>query len=1056
MFSIIYHIVSLHRYRLCGFGFLLVLLLVAVGLPGAATLSAQDAQPLPTAAACEPPTAFARGGANVRGGPDPGYPLLEQLLSGDVRRVTGRHAGFQWWQVEAAGGRVGWVWNGAVVVTGNIRDLPLVEAPPLNGVVPETAAVWEPPLGEICAPAGIPVAPPPVATPQPAAVAWQAEDAGWQPPLNLSNAGTAARPQLLVFGDDLLVFWEDTVDGFTYTWRQGGSWPAPRQAEFPFATRRYYPELRSDQPAPRFTPTLLAGPGDAVHAFWLDDAGILYHSHVASAAFGDFEAWSEREELAASVAGLGAAADSTGAVYLAYLQNDAAGAAPSGVYVLRLDAGALQWSAPQPLHQSGYYRLVGAGTANLQVSAGEGTVAVAWDEAPQERIWLARSADRGRSWPEMQQLDRRLAEDGSAAASPGNARLLVDGGQIHVTWQAGHEGAACSQVHQWSDDNGQSWQRPARLPAAGPGSGCLADVTLDGSGDAVYLLGSSESSTYLTLWTGTEWSAPQRQGPLQAFTIEETGRQVSLSCGRDAAVQDGQLVVAACGVGAGQDIWLLSRDLQEYTALLAVTPVWSTPAPVSAVAAEPAAAARAFASPQLVAGADGRLHAFWSEGAAGTVPGQLGYAVWQNGAWSRPQSLFAASGPKLAQPAAVLTREGRLVLLWSGGNAGEIFFSWAAAARAMVASEWTEPAPLPAPVSAGSAPALAADPSSGALYAAYAIPLNEARGVYLASSANGESWSDAALVFDAAAAGWARVDQPRLAVAGPGELHLLFWKRGLPDNAPAAELHYARSLDGGATWSEPEAIHNGTPNRGVVVWSDLAVAGGRLVHLAWQEWDPSTGARTLWHRLSEDGGLTWNLAARIGGFGQEMGPAVLLQDPAGSPYLLALTSQTSAAAVGATEPQLAQWQWSEEGQRWEEAESLPLRAPAPDAGQALAASITGDGDLVALLVSESESGAPQLVSAARAVSLPSVLPTPLPTLTPTPQPSASPSPTPLPQPTPTLVFSTGAGSSSGPLSFLPDLGGNALITGAILALIPAALLVVLAVVVFSRVRAGRR
>jgi hypothetical protein len=121
-----------------------------------------------------------------------------------------------------------------------------------------------------------------------------------------------------------------------------------------------------------------------------------------------------------------------------------------------------------------------------------------------------------------------------------------------VTWQAGHEGAACSQVHQWSDDNGQSWQPPVRLPAAGPGSGCLDDVTLDGSGDAVYLLGSSESSTYLTLWTGTEWSAPQRQRPLQAFTIEETGRQVALSCGRAAAVQDGQLVVAACGAGAGR------------------------------------------------------------------------------------------------------------------------------------------------------------------------------------------------------------------------------------------------------------------------------------------------------------------------------------------------------------------------------------------------------------------------------------------------------------------------------------------------------------------------
>ncbi len=336
------------------------------------------------------------------------------------------------------------------------------------------------------------------------------------------------------------------------------------------------------------------------------------------------------------------------------------------------------------------------------------------------------------------------------------------------------------------------------------------------------------------------------------------------------------------------------------------------------------------------------------------------------------------------------------------------------------------------------------------------MPLNEERGIYLTTSANGEIWSDATLVFDAAEAGWARADQPQLVISGTGELHLLFWKRALPDNAPAAELYYTRSRDGGATWSEAEAIHNGTPNTGVVVWSDLAVAGGRLIHLAWQEWDPATGARMLWHRLSEDGGLTWNPAARIGGFGQEIGAAVLLQDPAERPFILALTDRAS-AAVGATEPQLAQWQWSDEGQRWEQAESLALRAPAPAAGQALAAAITGGGDLIALLVEEAGPGVAQLVSAARTVALPAVLPTPLPTLTPTPQSTAAPSPTARPQPTPTLVFSTNPQTgSSGPLSFLPDLGRNAMIAGAILALIPATLLVVLAVAVFGRVRAGRR
>jgi hypothetical protein len=497
----------------------------------------------------------------------------------------------------------------------------------------------------------------------------------------------------------------------------------------------------------------------------------------------------------------------------------------------------------------------------------------------------------------------------------------------------------------------------------------------------------------------------------------------------------------------------LSRDLQEYAALLAVTPVWSTPAPVSAVAAEPAAAARAFASPQLVADDDGRLHAFWTEGAAGTVPGQLGYAVWQNGAWSRPQSLFAASGPKLAQPAAVLTREGRLVLLWSGGNAGEIFFSWAAAARAMVASEWTEPAPLPAPVSAGSAPAIAVDPSSGALYAAYAIPLNEARGIYLTSSAAAKAgptqrssltppppagrastspgwpWPAPASCTSSSGSAACPTTPPPPSCTSPARA------TAAPPGASRRRSTTARptaASSSGATWPSPAAASSMSPGRnGIRHRRAHALAPpfrGRRADL-----EPRRAHRRLW---------------------PGDGPGRPAAGPGRAPLYCWRWPARPARPRRGDEPQLAQWQWSDEGQRWEQAESLPLRAPAPTPNQALAATITGDGDLVALLVSESESGAPQLVSAARAVALPSVLPTPLPTLTPTPPALRLAQPTALPQPTPTLVFSTGAGSSSGPLSFLPSLGGNALITGAILALIPAALLVLLAVVVFGRVRAG--
>ena len=149
-------------------------------------MSAPRAQTLPTAGPCDSgdgpraPVPTARGRSEL---PAPGACALARWP------VIGRHAGYRWWQIETSDGGVGWVWDSAVTVTGDVLAVPLVEAPPLNGNVPRTDAVWEMTGARVCLPTPAPMPSLPTATPDTAGVEWDYEDEGWALPLNISQAG---------------------------------------------------------------------------------------------------------------------------------------------------------------------------------------------------------------------------------------------------------------------------------------------------------------------------------------------------------------------------------------------------------------------------------------------------------------------------------------------------------------------------------------------------------------------------------------------------------------------------------------------------------------------------------------------------------------------------------------------------------------------------------------------------------------------------------------------------------------------------------------------------
>jgi uncharacterized protein YraI len=108
---------------------------------------------LPTAGACgEPPTVQAPTGVNVRTGPGTNYDVESGLLTGDVRPIVGRASNAQWWLIELAGGKLGWVADRTVTVQGYTGNVPLVAAPAIGNVTPTPGPIWQPTTNPTCVP----------------------------------------------------------------------------------------------------------------------------------------------------------------------------------------------------------------------------------------------------------------------------------------------------------------------------------------------------------------------------------------------------------------------------------------------------------------------------------------------------------------------------------------------------------------------------------------------------------------------------------------------------------------------------------------------------------------------------------------------------------------------------------------------------------------------------------------------------------------------------------------------------------------------------------------
>ena len=763
----------------------------------------------------------------------------------------------------------------------------------------------------------------------------QTSPGNWSPPLNLSRSGVSSEPRLIIDASgEANVVWLDEFAGLRGARSLEGKWPAAVALELPF--QKDMPRLK-----------LFTGPDEWVHAAWTDEKGSLFYSRARGQDLLSPAAWSGKALLAAGVAGFDLAAADGGVAYLAYARAEETTDYSTGVYMIRTIGSDIA-STPRQLYNSAYFRSLEFGQVQLSIAAGnQGQVYVAWDDPALEKIALAVSSDRGETWSAPAVVDRRQASDGDSAG-PSRPLLSALGGDAVLVWQAGHAGSECGGYFQSTTDGGQNWSMPAHLSYPLDESCAESSQLLTDGAGATYLLAVVPSGVQLLSWNMTAdgagiWSSAHPQNALSGFTNPETYRPVDLGC-LQGTLKGSELFVVGCEQDKKGDIWLLERTLDDsadWFPTATAAPPWSTPALLDSQPGDGSSAAEY--NPVLLSDANGRLHALW------TRPDDPGiyYAVWDGDRWSTPQSVLTSPGQSPLGLTAVSGTGDQLFVAWSDPSVGRLFYSLAPAAQALDPARWLASQELPvnqATTGLPVAPQALARPD-GKLVVAYAVQFNEQRGIYLIESQTAPQnsqrleWSAPGTVFDAAAAGWDSLSDPRLALDGDGRLHALWTRYRLPPDGKASGLYAADQTSSAAlsAWSAPTQVVDGQ-----VVWTTIASnpETGEL-HRSWQQ--VLAGQVVLFHQYSSDGGQTWSSAARVDEVQSSAGPVGLVFDGQGRLNLLQATGGSSGVS-GKEAPILQRWMWVKDSQQngvWQVQDSQPLSGLESAANLSVAASPSG-------------------------------------------------------------------------------------------------------------------
>jgi len=263
-------------------------------------------------------------------------------------------------------------------------------------------------------------------------------------------------------------------------------------------------------------------------------------------------------------------------------------------------------------------------------------------------------------------------------------------------------------------------------------------------------------------------------------------------------------------------------------------------------------------------------------------PRVLIYVRYGEEGWTEPTDVMGSPDQLEALYAdCVVDRAGRLHLSWLAPNQGpfgRLYYSWAPATDAMSARSWQAPVRIADGTYGGD---LAIDPE-GRLHLVYASVEDAAGICHVSSDDNGDSWGlPSCIPREYALRDQESEVNPRLAIDSHGFLHVVWM---LHDYSPRSQLayssravYYARSLDGGQSWSDFAPIdevesrqeHDGLQPG----WGNVTVDHEDRVHIVW------VGSADMYryHQWSGDGGVTWTtpqVMIATGGYNGWQGLAV--------------------------------------------------------------------------------------------------------------------------------------------------------------------------------------
>lgn len=817
----------------------------------------------------------------------------------------------------------------------------------------------------------------------------QADDMPWLPPANLSNSGAATQPVIAVTADGgLHALWWDAALGALYSRAaiaSDATWSTPTRVPEIVGRRVLDTQTGVETiTAPREM-RLVADAANNVYAFWYNSDDQLL------SAVNRGGGWSEPFALAEKAVQFEAAPGPGDRLHLIYIRPIDSEEAPAGVYYRSAIGG--NWDPARRIDVSAYYRTIRPEQAHLSVAGNEaGSVIATWDQPPLNQSQFARSIDQGATWSEPQPVIS--AEAGQAR----RARVApVPNGEFLLQWQD-PAASGCGFTQYRSSDNGETWTTPEVVLSALTRCDMRWTFAPDQAG-RLWLIGqpagAAANVVTVAAWNGAAWSEPR--DVTFAFFDDRTQLTTNLNC---VNLSIAGATAGIIGCDARSDVWAArnASDLDQW--LSGLTSVWSQPQAITSQSGTVALEAL----PDTAVDSAGHVYATWNQLASDGSGSELFTAVWREGRWSGASRFSttetagadaaATAARQARQPALIADNRDRVHVVWSGGSAGEIYYSWAYARDLGGGQRWNEAAQLSPASALAHWPDIAADPRGTTLYVIYTLPFNEQRGVYLSVSPdNGQSWQAPLKVFDAAAAGWASVDRARLAFDPERKiLHAVWQRRALPGQNQPEEIYYAASRDDGRTWSTPRQAASG-----VVAWPQVIVPAAGQVYLAWCQTEAN--ASNVRGQFSPDEGQRWSAAAPIYQFDQVSCPVSLATDALGQMQV------ASTAANSGGESILLTTVWN--GQTWNrpEVHALGQRASADNAVSiALVPQVDRLSAVIKLWSQTAAAGSGfEIVVTDRQIPAVGVLQpaptfTPLPTVTPGPTTTPSPTETPRAQP----------------------------------------------------------